>query len=223
MRHLRRGESNRKKPWKIKQANTAFFKNPFNAGKNVFYPKGFTPLKCDIVCLVNYKKSALFDKHHQIQVPPLEGLPPPPVLSSVFQKLTLKNENLLYVLHSRRNSSSPGINMIPYKVHKKCPRIMSFLFKIFQSCLKLDSVPLQWCAASEVYIPKTKPPNSLDVKDFQLVALLNVEGKIFFNLVSREIEDHIIIKNKTINSSIQKGFTAKVPGCWVNMSVVWHK
>ena len=50
-----------------------------------------------------------------------------------------------------------------------------------------------------------------------------LKGKYFFSLVSSEIEDHIIIKNKTINSSIQKGFTAKVPGCWVNMSVVWHK
>ena len=77
----------------------------------------FYPLKCDIICLDNYKTSTLFDEHHQIPPPPLEGLPPPPVLSSVFQKSTLKHEDLLSVLHSRRNVSSPGLNMIPYKVY----------------------------------------------------------------------------------------------------------
>ena len=42
----------------------AFFKNPFNAGKSILDPKCFTPLKCDVVCLDNYKKSTLLDEHH---------------------------------------------------------------------------------------------------------------------------------------------------------------
>ena len=78
-----------KKRWKIKQANTALFKNPFNAGKNLLDPKCFIPLICDIVCLDNYKKSTLFDVHHQIPLPPLEGLPPPPVLSC-FSEINFK-------------------------------------------------------------------------------------------------------------------------------------
>ena len=55
-----------------------------------------------------------------------------------------------------------------------------------------------------------------------LVALLNIEGKIFFSLVSSKIEDHLITKNKIINSSIQKGSMAKVQGCWEYVSVVWN-
>lgn len=88
-RHLRQGESNRKKRWKIKEANTAFIKNPFNAGDRVLDLKCFIPLKCDIICLSNYKKSDLFDEHHQISLPPLEGLPPPPVLSC-FSEINFK-------------------------------------------------------------------------------------------------------------------------------------
>ena len=74
-----------------------------------------------------------------------------------------------------------------------------------------------------MYIPKTKLPNSPDVKDFRPVALLNIEGTIFFSLVSRKVEDHIITKNKIINSSVQKGCMAKVSGCWEHMSVVWDE
>ena len=107
----------------------------------------------------------MFDEQYQIPLPPLEGLPPA-VLSSVFQKSTLKHEDPLSVLYSRRNVSSPGISMIPYKICKKCPRIMLFFLKKFQSCLVLGSVPVQWRVASEVYIPKTKLPNSSGVKDF---------------------------------------------------------
>ena len=100
---------------------------------------------------------------------------------------------------------------------------MLLLFKFFQSCLKLGSVPVQWCVTSEVYIPKTKLPNPFDVKDFGQVALLNVKGKIFFMLVSRKLGDHIITKNTIINSSIQKSGMAKVPGCWEHMSVGWDE
>ena len=69
-----------------------------------------------------------------------------------------------------------------------------------------------------MYIPKTKLPNSPDVKDFRTFALLNIEGTIFFSLVSMKVQDHIITKNKIINSSVQKGCMAKVSGCWEHMS-----
>ena len=63
----------------------------------------------------------------------------------------------------------------------------------------------KWHVVSEVYIPKSKPPNPSNIKHFPPVALLNIGGKIFFSLASRKIEDHIIFKNKIINFSIQKG------------------
>ena len=117
------------------------------------------------------------------------------------------------ILNSRRNSSSPGINMIPYRVYKKCPQICSFLFNIFGLCLKHCFVPVQWRVPTEVYIPKAKPPNPNIIKDFRPISLLNVEGKLFFSLVSNRLENHIKTNNKLINSSIQKG-------C---MSMVWNE
>ena len=82
-------------------------------------------------------------------------------------------------------------------------------------------VPVQWCCAKEVYIPKNKTPSNSHIKDFRPIVLLNVEGKLFFSLISKRLETHIINNNKFINLSIQKGCMEKVPGCWEHMSMVW--
>ena len=103
-------------------------------------------LQCDQSLLDIFKAEILSDPSHNILLLSLDGLPPAPT--------SVRYQDLLIILNSRRNASSPGINMIPYRVYKKCPRITSFLFKIFKSCLKLSNVPIQWRIASEVYIPK---------------------------------------------------------------------
>ena len=110
------------------------------------------------------------------------------------------------------------------KCTKNAPRLGHFfLFKIFLSCAKLSLVPIQWRIASEVYVPKINPPRCNKIEDFRPIALLNVEGKLFFSLISKRLEDHIIHKNKFVNTSIQKGCMAKVPGCWEHMSLVWEE
>ena len=96
-----------------------------------------------------------------------------------------------------------------------------FLFKLFKSCLRNSVIPVQWRAVSEVYILRVKPPNPSVIKDFRPIALLNVEGKLFFSLISLRMEDHLIKQNLLIDKSIQKGFMERVPGCWEHMSSVW--
>ena len=54
-----------------------------------------------------------------------------------------------------------------------------------------------------------------------IYTLLNVESKLFFRLISKRLESHIISNNKFVNTSIQKGCMEKVPGCWEHMSMVW--
>ena len=82
-------------------------------------------------------------------------------------------------------------------------------------------MPLQWRSANEIYIPKVKPPTEHNISDFRPIALLNVEGKLFFSLVSRCLETHSIRNKKIINKSVQKGCMEKVPGCWEHISMVW--
>ena len=82
-------------------------------------------------------------------------------------------------------------------------------------------ISLQWQSAKEIYIPKVNPPAAHNISDFRPIALLNVEGMLFFSLVSRRLEKHLICNNKFINKSVQKGCMEKVPGCSEH-SIVWE-
>ena len=82
---------------------------------------------------------------------------------------------------------------IPYKVYKLCPNIFDYLFRLFKSCFKNCVVPAQWRNATEVYIPKSGSPDPNNIKDFRPISLLNVEGKLFFSILSKRLEKHIII------------------------------
>ena len=105
-------------------------------------PKCTIQLQCDQSLLDTFKAEILFDPSHKILLPPLDGLPPAPTLLKDFDSTSVRYQDLLPILNSRSNTSSPGINMIPYKVYKKWPQITSFLFKLFKSCLKLSDVPI---------------------------------------------------------------------------------
>ena len=218
---MRCSEKSRKKRWRFKRAQAAFRGNPYNAGKALLDPKVKATLSVNQTTLDEHKQSSVFDHLYDVPLEDLEGLPPAPSSSKSFNSSTLKYEDFEHLLSTRRNASSPGLNAIPYKVYKKCPQISAFLFNIFKCCVKKCIVPVQWRYAKEIYIPKSKTPVNSNVKDFRPIALLNVEGKLLFSLISKRLEAHIITNNKFINTSIQKGCMEKVPGCWEHMSMVW--
>ena len=221
IRCMRCSEKSRKKRWRFKRAQAAFRGNPYNAGKALLDPKVKATLSVNQTTLDEHKQSSVFDHLYDVPLEDLEGLPPAPSSSKSFNSSTLKYEDFEHLLSTRRNASSPGLNAIPYKVYKKCPQISAFLFNIFKCCVKKCIVPVQWRYAKEIYIPKSKTPVNSNVKDFRPIALLNVEGKLLFSLISKRLEAHIITNNKFINTSIQKGCMEKVPGCWEHMSMVW--
>ena len=171
--------------------------------------------------LDQHKSSNLIDNNYNIPLGNLEGLPPEPPLLKKFNKSCFSFDEFLQILSLCRNASGPDLNGIPYKVYKKCPKIGKFFFKIFQTCFKRCEIPIQWGSAQEVYIPKVSTPTN-KLSDFCPMALLNVEGKLFFSLVSKRLEAHLIPSNKFIDTSIQKGCMEKIPGCWEHLSMVWH-
>ena len=81
-------------------------------------------------------------------------------------------------------------------------------------------IPLQWLSAKEIYIPKVKHSTEHNISDFRQTALLNVEGKLLFSLVSICLETHLINNKKFINVST-KGCMQQVPGYWEHISMVW--
>lgn len=64
-----------------------------------------------------------------------------------------------------------------------------------------------------------KEENSTNIEQFRTISLLSVKGKIFFSIVTQPLTEYLL-KNKYINTSVQKGEITGVPGCLEHPGVV---
>ena len=220
IRSLRRSEKSRKRHWLVKKTKNDFKSNPFNGGEILLDPKCYVNLKVEQEDLEQHKLWSLIDINYNVPHTNLKGFPEKPSLQKSFPTNCFSFEDFFQISSTRPNVSAPGLNGIPHKVYKKYLKIDKFLFKIFLSCMYKGIIPLQWWSAKEIYSPKVKPLTKHNISDFRPIALLNVEGKLFFSLVSRHLETHLINNKKFINKSVQKGCMEKVPGCWKRISMV---
>ena len=128
-------------------------------------------------------------------------------------------DDFLNLLSSRRNASAPGLNGILFKVYKKCSKLSKILFQILKCAFSKGLILQQWRSAGEIYIPKSKAPSENSIPDFQPIALLTIEGKFLFSLISKWLESQLVQNNNTV----QKGYMEEVPGCWEHLSMVWFE
>ena len=117
-------EKSHKRRWLLNKAKNKFKCNPYKAGKCLVDPKCFVSLKVDQANLDQHKASYLKDKSYAVPLDELEGLPPQPQVIKMFQKSCFSYDDFLNLLSSHRNASAPGLNGIPYKVYKKCSKLM---------------------------------------------------------------------------------------------------
>ena len=113
LRNIRRGERNRKRCWKIKNANKSFFRNPYIAGKSILDPKCNIKLNVDKDTLDKHKASSVNDPLHNIPLPPLGDLPEPPSFLRDFNTSQFNFSDFMRIVNSRCNSSSPFIKSVP--------------------------------------------------------------------------------------------------------------
>ena len=212
IRNFRCAEKHRKKSWLFKKSQEKFMKNPYQAGKELLDSKSDAKLTVDQLTLDKFKSASVENKFYDVPLNPLEGLPSSPNLKVPFSSKSLSFDEFSTILASRRNASCPGLNAIPYKVYKQGTQIRKLLFNIFFSCLKHSVVPLQWRYAMEHFIPKTKPPCPSNIKDFRPIALLNVEGKLFFRLISKRLVNHIITNNNLSTHQCKKAVWTSFQG-----------
>ena len=106
---------------------------------------------------------------------------------------------------------------MPYKLYKRCPRLLHRLWKILRVIWRRGKVAQQWRFAEGVWIPKEE--NAKNIEQFRTISLLSVEGKIFFAILSRRLTE-FLLKNEYIDTSVQKGGIPKVPGCLEHTGVV---
>ena len=76
--------------------------------------------------------------------------------------------------------------------------------------LKTAEVPDDWGSAYMVLIPKENDLTNPEL--FRNIAVTNTNGKIYFSVISRNLED-FMVKNQYIDRSVQKGFLQGMAGC----------
>lgn len=114
------------------------------------------------------------------------------------------------VVKKARAGSAPGPSGIPYKVYKRCPKLLRRLWLLLRAVWKSGTVPECWQAAEGCFVPKEK--HSENIKQFRTISLLSVEGKIFFTILARRLTTYMT-DNTYIDSSVQKGGIPGFSGC----------
>jgi hypothetical protein len=220
LKALRKKEGSRKRRWRRAKARGQFLKDPFKVSKDLLSPKDKTPLNVDKSVIDSYVNEVASDPGRKVELGELNGLPEVRVVKE-FNTNKFKFGQLKAIIRKTRNSSAPGPNKIPYKVYKKCPKITYFLFKIMKSIETTKIPPLKWRISDGVFIPKVDKPNANDIADYRQIALLNVEGKLFWSMVSKRLYQFLVDDNKFIKTSMQKGSIRGMAGCWEHTSLVW--
>ena len=222
LRKLRKAERKLKNKTTYKKNARAFHQNPFKAGKDILDPQSQKDLSIDCARLDVHRSSTLNDPLADTPLQELEGLPPVKKTKTSFPTGSLRFPEFTSLLKTRRNASAPGLNMVPYKVYKACEHLARYLFNILLSVSSTQVIPVQWRCDKIIFIPKVSNPSGTELGDYRELALGNVEGKLFFSMVSNRLTRHIVNNNGFVNTSIQKGCINNIPGCWEHMSMMWE-
>ena len=142
----------------------------------------------------------------------------PQPLEVTFNNSPIKLGEAKDFVQKARAKSTPGINGISYKLYKRCPKVLTSLWKLLWVTHIKKFIAEDWGLADEIYIPKEK--NSKHLEQFRPVLLLNVEGKIFFRVIAKRMM-RFVLNNKFINISIQKAGIPGFPGCIEHISMLW--
>nr|XP_033488803.1 uncharacterized protein LOC117260806 [Epinephelus lanceolatus] len=121
------------------------------------------------------------------------------------------------IVRKAKSSAAPGPSGIPYKVYKKCPKLLRRLWKIMRKIWAKGTIPPSWKLAEGCFVPKEE--GSSAISQFRTISLLNVECKIFFSALARRITSYMT-QNHYINTSIQKGGIPGFSGCLEHTSMI---
>ena len=150
---------------------------------------------------------------------PVEGLERPTAPGIPFDLAEPRLREVKEFVKKARAGAAPGPNGVPYKVFKACPGLLHLLWKLLKVAWRQDIVPIFWAEADGVYIPKEALSEILN--QFRPISLLNVEGKIFFGVLTGRLV-RFLMDNGLVDTSVQKAGLPGFPGCLEHCTMIWH-
>ena len=219
LRLAKRAEAVRKRRRKFAKNCNGFLSHPFDFARNVIAPKPRGTLESSKEEVEQHLKAA-----HARKEGPEEKQMPEDTETEKQEQPEFEYDDtpptwhqFNRILRKTRNKSSPGPNGVPYLVYKRCPGVARQLYSYLRGMWRKNIISRTWRKAEGIFIPKVE--NAKEVGKFRTISLLNVEGKLFFALKAERMTEYCM-KNKFIDSSIQKGGVPGVSGCMEHTAIL---
>ena len=210
LKTLTTAERLRRKRRERTRKRAAFIANPYRFTKTLLGEERGGSLQSSEEEVVKYLREVHSDPNREHPLGDCDRISAvdPPKFSLNMKEPSL--QEVRDVVKKARACSAPGPSGIPYKVYKKCLKLLRRLWLLLRTVWKSGTVPDCWQAAEGCFVPKEK--HSEDIKQFRTISLLSVEGKIFFSILARRLTTYMT-DNTYINSSVQKGGIPGFSGC----------
>ncbi|XP_060589960.1 uncharacterized protein LOC132745155 [Ruditapes philippinarum] len=210
LKSLTNAERLRRKRREKTKKRTAFISNPYKFTKELLGEEKCGKLESSRNEVEEYLKETHSDPHRSESLGECGRIQPvdEPAIPLNMKEPTWKEIN--DVVKKARSCSAPGPSGIPYKVYKKCPKLLRTLWSLLRVVWRKGSIPNCWQTAEGCLVPKEK--NSKNITQFRTISLLSVEGKIFFSILAKRMTTYMI-ENKYIDTSVQKGGIPGFSGC----------
>ena len=196
---------------------SAFVSNPYNFSKQLFDKEKSGTITNNLEEVQNYLKSVHSDPERAAPLGECNRIEAEPVPTTPFDTSEPKLSEVNEAVKKGRNCSAPGPNGIPYKVYKMCPKLTRRLWLLMKVVWRKEKVPEEWQIAEGIFTPKEK--DSKDITQFRTISLLNIEGKIFFSILSKRLISYLLTNNY-IDTSVQKGGVPGFSGCIEHTSAI---
>ena len=115
----------------------------------------------------------------------MHGIPRPTEPGQPFKLGDYTLEEVKNFIKKARAKSSPGQDGVPYKVYKRCPKLVVWLFLILRKAWREKCISQRWARTEGIYLPKE--PNSTSLSQFRPISLLNTDGKIFLGVLAKRV------------------------------------
>ncbi len=218
--NLRRAERIRRRRKRKEKERSSFFRNPFRYARGLLEEKTSGILDVSKEELQEHIRTQYSDPARNTPLDSPGYVPRPSEPSALFDVSPPKFSEVRQVIQRARSASAPGPNGIPYKLYKSCPGVLKLLWPLMRITWTKQTIPSEWQRAVAVSIPKQQ--NAKTIEQFRSIALLNVEGKIFFSVMARRMTTYLT-ENNYINTSCQKAGIPGFPGCVEHASMIWEQ
>ncbi len=127
-----------------------------------------------------------------------------------FNMSAIKPGDIKKILSAKKSTAAPGPDAFTYGVLKHLPSTHHLLATIYSKILLDSPSPPSLWQQSKVTLIYKRNETSVP-KNFRMIALTSVAGKIFHQIISDRMLDYLI-SNGYIDSSLQKAFIKNING-----------